>query len=201
MKKIPTLFIREFENHKVVKITKEFSNDECKKAFLEGKATVKFDGSCCAVINGKFYKRYDAKKGKPIPEGAIKCQEKADEITGHLPCWIEVRENDSSNKWFIEAFKNYEKLYGKPKDGTYEAIGKHFQGNPYKFNYEILVPHGEALCKLEIRTFESVKKYLAENPQEGIVFWLNEKPVCKIKRTDFGFQWPIREDKSNEKIF
>ena len=35
MKKIPTLFIREYENHKVVNVTKEFTNDECKKAFLK----------------------------------------------------------------------------------------------------------------------------------------------------------------------
>ena len=193
MKKIPTLFIREYENHKVVNVTKEFTNDECKKAFLEGKATVKFDGSCCAVIDGKFYKRYDAKKGKPIPEGAIKCQEEPDEITGHLPCWVEVKEDEPSDKWFIAAFKTYEKEYGKPKDKTYEAIGKHFQGNPYKHDYDILVPHGEALCTLDTRTFESVKSYLAEYPQEGIVFWLDGKPVCKIKRTDFGYQWPIRE--------
>ena len=32
MKKIPTLFIREYENHKVVRVTKEFTNDECKKS-------------------------------------------------------------------------------------------------------------------------------------------------------------------------
>jgi hypothetical protein len=36
-------------------------------------ATRKYDGTACAVINRKLYKRYDAKKGKPIPEGAIPC--------------------------------------------------------------------------------------------------------------------------------
>lgn len=191
MKKIPTLFVREYDNHKVVRITREFTNDECQKAFLEGIATVKFDGSCCAVIDGKFYKRYDAKKGKSIPEGAIKCQEEADSITGHFPCWVEVKEGDPSDKWFIAAFNTYEKEYGKPTDGTYEAIGKHFQGNPYNIAYDILVPHGKAVCRLDERTFEAVKKYLAAYPQEGIVFWLAGKPVCKIKRTDFGYQWPV----------
>ncbi len=191
MKKIPTLFVREFENHRVVGVKDEFTSEECKRAFLEGKPTIKFDGSCCAVIDGIFYKRYDAKKGKPIPEGAIKCQDEPDEITGHLPCWVEVKEDDPSDKWFIAAFKTYEKKYGKPKGGTYEAIGKHFQGNPYKHDYDILVPHGKALCKLDARTFESVKTYLAGYPQEGIVFWLDGKPVCKIKRSDFGLKWPI----------
>lgn len=199
MKKIPTLFIRKFENHKVAMVTREFTNDECKKAFLEGRATIKFDGSCCAVINGKFYKRYDAKKGKPIPKGAIKCQKEADEITGHLPCWVEIKENESTDKWFIAAYKTYEKEYGRPKGGTYEAIGKHFQGNPYNYDYDILVPHGRALAKLGERTFESLKIYLAEAPQEGIVFWIDGKPICKIKRSDFGFEWPIKEKQRGEK--
>lgn len=56
----------------------------------EGVATVKVDGSCCAMINGKFYKRYDAKKGRSIPRGAIKCQKEPDPVTGHMPCWVEV---------------------------------------------------------------------------------------------------------------
>lgn len=193
MKKIPTLFVREFENHRVVGVKDEFTSEECKRAFLEGIPTIKFDGSCCAVIDGKFYKRYDAKKGKPIPEGAIKCQDEPDEITGHFPCWVKVSETDPSDKWFVAAFKTYEKEYGKPKNRTYEAVGKHFQGNPYKYDYDILVPHGKAPCLLDARTFESVKTYLARYPQEGIVFWIDGKPVCKIKRSDFGFEWPIEE--------
>ena len=38
-------------------------------------ATIKWDGSACAIINGELYKRYDArvKYGKTVPEGAIKC--------------------------------------------------------------------------------------------------------------------------------
>jgi hypothetical protein len=43
------------------------------------------------------------------------------------------------------------------------------------------------------RTFKAIKEYLAENEIEGIVFWLNGEPVCKIKRTDFGFEWPLKE--------
>ena len=35
---------------------------------------------------------------------------------------------------------------------------------------------------------------LTENAIEGIVFWLDGAPVCKIKRTDFGLPWPIRSD-------
>ena len=190
MKKIPTLFIREYENNKVVRVVDEFTNDECKRALLEGKATIKFDGSCCTVIDGKFYKRYDAKRGKPVPQGAIKCQEEADAITGHFPCWVEVQTENPADRWFIAAYEKYEKEYGKPKDGTYEAIGKHFQGNPYNYDYDTLVPHGEDISILEERTFKGIKEWLSKAPQEGLVFWLDGKPVCKIKRRDFGFKWP-----------
>lgn len=199
MKKIPTVFIREFVNHKIIRVTSDFTNEECKEAFLNGKATIKFDGSCCAIINGEFYKRYDAKKGKPIPEGAIKCQEEPDEVTGHLPCWVKVDENNPADKWFIKALNTYIKEYYKSitdlKEGTYEAVGEHFNGNPYKRDYDILVPHGKAPALLEHRTYEAVKEFLEKAPQEGLVFWLNDKPVCKIKKTDFGFEWPIRSRK------
>ena len=65
MKKIPTLFERKFADHKVVGITPNVTPG-CEDALEEGKcvATVKWDGSCCAIV-GKtrgFYKRYDAKK-------------------------------------------------------------------------------------------------------------------------------------------
>ena len=46
-----------------------------------GKSKVGF----CAIIDGKFYKRYDAKKGKTPPEGAIPCQDAPDPVTGHFP--------------------------------------------------------------------------------------------------------------------
>ena len=59
------MFKRIIENHQVIDITDEITPG-CEEAFLYGDATVKFDGSCCAVINGEFYKRYDAKKGIPL---------------------------------------------------------------------------------------------------------------------------------------
>ena len=61
MKKIPTLFERVYENHRVVDIKPNITPG-CEEAFLHGDATVKIDGSCCAIIDGEFYKRYDARK-------------------------------------------------------------------------------------------------------------------------------------------
>ena len=202
MRKIPTLFEREFSDHKVVKIMNKVTPGMEWVLAGEGVATVKFDGSCCAIIGGKFYKRYDAKKGRKIPDGAIKCQEEADPITGHLPCWVKCDRNNPSDKWFWSAFDNYVLECSRNRldtcelsnpndvvsDGTYEAIGKHFRNNSYNMNYDILIPHGKQVVEVE-RTFEGIKQYLSENYIEGIVFWKYGEPKCKIKRSDFRFEW------------
>lgn len=189
MKKIPTLFKREFEGHNIVNIFPKVTEGMEWVLNGEGTATVKIDGACCAIINRQFYKRYDAKNGKPIPEGAIKCQEDADPITGHLPCWVKVDPNDPADKWFVAAEKDTDYLSTQLVEfRTYEAIGKHFNGNPYNLEYDTLIPHGEDIIEVE-RTFEGIKKYLEENYIEGIVFWKDGEPKCKIKRSDFGFPW------------
>lgn len=76
-------------------------------------------------------------------------------------------------------------------DGTYEAIGPHFQGNPYNLTEDILVKHGENIVDVK-RDFMSISEWLNEHLVEGLVFWFNGEPVCKIKRTDFGYEWPVK---------
>lgn len=188
MKKIPTLFERVFNNHKIVDITDKITPG-CEEAFVKGAATVKFDGSCCAVINGEFYKRYNCKKGKIPPEGAIPCCD-PDPITGHWPHWVKVDPENPADKWFYAAYihSGSELL----QDGTYEACGPHFQKNPYGLYCDELVKHGSLLINVN-RDFESIKEYLEDHEIEGIVFWWNTEPVCKIKRSDFGLKWPIKQ--------
>jgi hypothetical protein len=199
MKKIPTLFERVFEGHKKVDILPNITPG-CEEAFINGDATIKIDGSCCAIIDGAFFKRYDCKKGKTPPEGAIPCCD-PDPITGHWPHWVKVSMNDPADKWFVAAYKkassmlamdNYN-IFDKLSDGTYEAVGFHFQGNPYKLDSDVLVKHGTGIIDNLDRTFDGVKSYLEEHEIEGIVFWLNGEPVCKIKRSDFGLPWPVKE--------
>ena len=190
MKKIPTLFTRVYENHKIVGIKDEITPG-CELAFYQGFATIKTDGSCCAVIDGKFYKRYDAKKGKNPPVGAIPCCD-PDPITGHWPHWVEVDPSNPNDRWFVEAFSNSRKMGMDLENGTYEAIGPHFQGNPYELNNDILVKHGTMVVAVR-RDFESISQWLNDNAVEGLVFWLDGEPVCKIKRTDFGYEWPVKD--------
>ena len=64
MKKIPTLFEREFENHRIVRILPNISPDLAWVMAGDGVATIKWDGACCAVINGVFYNRVTDSSGQ-----------------------------------------------------------------------------------------------------------------------------------------
>lgn len=195
MKKIPTLFERKFENHRIISIEPNLTPGcEC---VLNGEctATVKWDGACCAVLDGIFYKRYDAKKGRAVPKNAIPCQKRPDPITGHFPCWVRCSRDNPDDKWFWNAYDNYCAYYQLmcPPDGTYEAVGLHFRNNPYKCTTDTLKKHGtEPIMDFDVQTkptFGKIRLFLASHNMEGIVFWKNGEPVCKIKRTDFGFSW------------
>jgi hypothetical protein len=187
MKKIPTLFVRRFENHRVTVITNEVTPGFEWVLEGDGLATIKYDGACCAIFDGTFYKRYDAKHGKKPPEGAIPCCE-PDPVTGHWPHWVKVTDGPA-DKWFREAFENA--VDHRP--GTYEAVGLHFQNNPYDYPYDTLIRHGAAIAYPE-RSFEGIREYLRANAIEGLVFWKDGEPQCKIKRTDFGFKWPLERE-------
>lgn len=195
MKKIPTLFQREFDHHRVVNITDQLTSPELAWVLAgEGIATEKIDGACCALIGGQFYKRYDAKKNKQgilkqPPVGAIPC-DVPDPVTGHWPHWVPVDEANAADQWFIAAKVN---TLGELTDGTYEAIGPHFNGNPHQLEQDVLVRHGEKIIQLENRSFEGIRTYLEQRSIEGIVFWKDGMPGCKIKRRDFGFDWPNKK--------
>ena len=194
MKKIPTLFHREFDNHRVVAISAEVAPELAWVLDGEGVATEKIDGACCAMINGTFYKRYDAKKDKHCkmklpPEGAIPCDD-PDPVTGHWPHWVKVEESSPADRWFVESYKNALERDGVLPDATYEAIGPHFQSNPYQLEQDTLVRHGTVEIDLPDRSFDSIRHYLLSHQIEGIVFWKDGRPQCKIKRKDFGLKWP-----------
>lgn len=190
MKKIPTLFERVYENHEVVDILPNVTKGMEWVLAGDGIATIKWDGSCCAILYGELYKRYDAKKGKKPPEGAIPCCD-PDPITGHWPHWVKCDPNNPADKWFIQAFERTKRTQAGMYYGTFEAVGPHFNGNPYNYGFDILIEHGIHAVEVE-RTFEGIKNYLANHCIEGIVFWKDGEPKCKIKRKDFGFKWPVK---------
>lgn len=186
MRKMPSLFIREFEGHNIVNIKNEVTSG-CEWVLNgEGIATRKYDGTCCLIKDGKIYKRFDYKPGRKLPYNAIPCQDKADEITGHFPHWVECDHNNPSDKWHIMAYLKLPDL----QNGTYELCGIHFQKNIDNIcsDGDVLVPHGKEIIEIE-RTFDGIRQYLHDNEIEGIVFHRGNGEMCKIKRSDFGFTW------------
>ena len=222
MKKIPCLFKREFfDNHTAI-LLEELNTGYGHDGILNNPdfnslyyMTIKWDGAACAFINGYFYKRYDLKPGRKLPKDreCIPCQGKADDITGHFPHWIEVKENSPDDKWFTQALINFFETdeimntdIGNMEihDGTYECIGKHFQGNPYGLDDDFIVKHGaltveekypeikELLIKNEYRlNYQLLREILSMMNDEGIVIYERESntPIYKIRKKDYSLTW------------
>lgn len=186
MKKIPSLFKRDYEGDRLVY---DEVVEGCEWVGDEGvRATVKFDGTACAVIDGVLYRRYDRKRGrgklKPVPDGWIPCEDAPNEHTGHWPGWVPVGDGPE-DKWHREAF-----IPGTP-DGTYELVGPKVQGNPYMLPKHVLLRHSGAVL-IDVPTdFEGVEAFLGSMiALEGIVWHAPDGRMCKIKRRDFGLPWP-----------
>lgn len=183
MKKISTLFKKNPENLGLV--IDEINPDNA-WVFDCGVPTRKFDGEAHAIINGELYKRYDVKKGRSIPDGAIPCQE-PDEITGHWPHWVKCERADGTYKWSFDAWDRMDE--DEKVDGTYELCGPKVQGNKEKFTHHILIPHGmDVLNDISDFTFDGLKEYLSNQNLdiEGIVFYGRNGEMCKIRKSDFG---------------
>ena len=206
MRKIPSLFVREFENHTVKRCLDKFT-EGCEWVINgEGYPTEKLDGTCCLIQDYKLYKRYDAKQGKKPPKGAIPCQPEPDPITTHWPHWVLVDRNKPEDKWYVKAFDRFlesakEQNYDIPNN-TYELIGPHFQSNPYNLEEDEFRQHGDIILSKVPRDYEGIKDYLCNHYMEGIVFWsdLWGTKKCKIKRTDFGFDWNGSTEKRKKGI-
>jgi len=181
MRKISTLFKK--DPNDLGRVINEI-NPENQWVFDEpGIPTRKFDGTACAIINGTLFKRYDVKRGKQVPFGAISCQS-PDPITGHWPHWVICEINKPEDKYFFEAF------IGKWEDGTYELCGPKVQGNPERLENHKLIRHGSVKVEISDLSFESIKSFLSDpkNDIEGIVFHGKDGKMCKIRKSDFGIK-------------
>lgn len=184
MRKISTLYKKHPTN--LSRVVNEV-NPENEWVFTDDgvRATRKYDGTACAVIEGVLYKRYDVKKGRPVPSNAIPCQD-PDPITGHWPHWVICKRDDPGDKWHFEAFD----LSRDWEDGTYELIGPKVQGNPENVSKHILCKHG--ILSLDIRLklydFESYRDFLSRADIEGIVFHHPDGRMCKLRKSDFGIK-------------
>lgn len=209
MKKIPSLFKRDYDGDR--KVFDEVV-EGCEWVLNgEGIATVKWDGTACMVRDGQLFKRYDRKPSKsaarkrkenrlylfqltdlkPAPKDWAACEEAPNIHTGHWPGWIPVGDGPQ-DKWHRAAAKNtcVELL----KDGTYELVGPAIQSNPHRQGKHILIRHGAHILAMpELLTFDSIYQGLKSTTAdvEGIVWHHPDGRMCKIKRTDFGLNWPV----------
>ena len=184
MKKISTLFEKDPKDlgRVIDKINKENA------WVFEGKAvaTRKFDGTSVAIIDGELFKRFDAKKGRKIPDGAIPCQD-ADSKSGHHPHWVKCDRTKAEDRFFFEGFENLNTII----DGTFELCGPKVQGNPERFETHQLVKHGSEIIDLESVAFEDLKNFLMKDDTdiEGIVFHhVSDERMCKLRKSDFGIK-------------
>ena len=180
MKKIASLFKRDYEGNKLVYDEIVEGSEWVQKG--EGVATIKFDGTACMVLCGMLYKRYDVKKGREVPENAIPCEPERNEHTGHWPHWVKVGDNPE-DRWFNEAFHGYF------KDGTYELVGEKVNGNKENLVGHTLWRHGNQIFKDCPTDFEGLKSFLEHKMIEGIVWHHIDGRMVKIKKRDFGWKW------------
>lgn len=187
MQKIPSLFVRDFE-HDPSRVLNQITPG-CEWVIAgEGVATRKYDGSAVRVLHGGLWARYDAKRGKIPPPGFEPCQE-PDTKTGHWPGWVPV-ENQSVYVWHLVAYLrscNRMLLYSLP-DGTYEACGPHFRGNPEDLVEDCLIRHGVVSLGVSRPNFTYLGDWFAGRDIEGIVWHHIDGRMCKIKKSDFGLK-------------
>lgn len=179
MRKIETLFVREGQGRKFMAINKVAEGCEWVTRG-EGVATRKWDGTCCAVIGGKLYKRIDwnADLG-PTPDSWIHHDGDPTQRTGHG--WLPISD-DPGDSWHREAWR-YQA--GSLDDGTYELCGPRIQGNPEECPQHTLIRHGSEVVQNVPRDFDGLRAFLKDYPHEGIVWHHPDGRMVKIKRSDF----------------
>ncbi len=189
MDKIPTLFIRDPQNMKLV--TREVNPDAAWVLEGYGTPTVKKDGTNVRVTVEEGQCIHVEKRRNPTRE------EKA---AGAEPGYVDAHRNDPADKHIFAAI-DFTRFTDWP-DGTWpcEALGPKIQGGieasvPCLYSFMI---DPEYILVQGIRTFESIMGYLTTHEIEGMVWHdrIHER-YAKIKRRDYGLAWPPkREEKS-----
>lgn len=160
---------------------------------LEGKGvpTVKYDGTCVLLRDGKMFKRYEIKRGGKAPANFEPATE-MDPNTGKTQGWVPVGDGPE-DKYHREAFENLLAWNGSGigvEEGTYELLGPKIQGNPEGMHRHELVYHGRMVfspLNASTLTYSAIKSALmACGTIEGIVWWKDGEPGAKIKLKDFG---------------
>lgn len=207
MKKMPTIFLHDLERYpRRVLMT---PNPAADWVFAgEGRVTCMLDGTACLVRDGVFYKRRTIRPGHRPPKNFRRVDVSK---TGKLYGWVPVA-IAPENKYHMEAWNRIVKDRVMPADGTYELVGPFVKGNPHGFKEHALLRHGRTMLNPGIME-ERFKKPLYATLKDDLEFFMwhgvvwhhpDEIRMAKIKRTDFGYPWPmvaepaISDDNSQE---
>jgi hypothetical protein len=199
MKKIPTLFVRDFGEGSNGRYVTEQVNPGCEWVLAgRGRPTRKWDGTCVRVVNGgglyEISVRREVKPDRPEPDGYELVE--IDGKTGKKVGW-EPWSNSPFAAFIEEARQTWAAEHPLPDPwhsdiptATYELIGPKINGNPDRSDVHRLVRHGAELFPAADRSYEGIRAALLTRPEvEGIVFWRDvsdpNSDRAKIKRKDF----------------
>ena len=192
MKKIPTLFVRDPQNMSRVLPA---VHPACEWVYHgEGVATIKYDGTCVMYDGTSWWARREVKPDKPMPPN-YKFVER-DPVTGKSMGWEPI-EQSAFAKYHAEALDYSDNVLnlaslGDWGSGTYELIGPKINGNPERVERHMLIEHKYVdQLKNVPRTYDELYTYLGALPVEGIVWHHPDGRMAKIKRRDFGHEWPV----------
>jgi hypothetical protein len=182
MRKIPTLFVRDWDGDRRYVLPGVTAGCEWVIAG-EGTPTRKYDGACFMFDGADWWARREVKEGKPSPDGFAPLGTDAE--TGKTIGW-EPAGQSSFAKWHAEALDDDQ--WPEPwRVGTYELIGPKINGDPEKAGLHQLLCHAYAE-KLDDapRDFDGLAEWLHAHPYEGIVWHGGPGgAMAKIKRRDF----------------
>lgn len=166
MQKIISLFVRDWDGNSDL-VTDAITPGAEWVAEGQGVATIKLDGTCCRILNGVLYKRYEVKCGKQPPVGFEPASD-VDSVTGKQQGWLLVTDCPA-DQWHIEAMQ-YHKLGVDEADGAFELCGPKIQGNPENLSRHCLIRHGYLKVANDPRTYAALKQFFAGRDIEGIVW-------------------------------
>ena len=144
----------------------------------EGRATVKWDGTCVYYDGERWWVRREVKPDKTPPRWYWPLQ--TDPVTGKTVGW-EPAEQSGFAKFLHEAADGRE--WG---EGTYELCGPKINGNPDELAVHKLIRHGGLKVVVpDHLSFNSIRDTVLGMSNEGIVWHHPDGRMAKIKRRDF----------------
>lgn len=183
MRKIPTLFKRDFTNNG--QIIPEYADGTDWVVNGDGVATRKYDGTSVLIRDHKMYKRYELKGDRVAPPNFEPVDK--DETTGKTMGWVPVGWGNE-DRWHREAIPSLAKDPDNVSldDGTYELVGPKVQGNPEGTDTHQLIAHSAAKQYFDVPTdFDGLRAWLEDKDIEGLVWHHPDGRMVKIKKKDY----------------